>query len=394
MSINDLDIYLIKNTQPARNLYFLRQYSTELYNMITVEDVYKRAIDTIHAKLNNDLGEKYQKFINMIDKYGMTLVGKYITQCILGETWNADILVKIKENYYVRRRMTNVFASLGKLVKNVQINWSPRCFKIHHVTVYNGDSRINIYYFYADLTQIYSICKNMLTMDEKISKLAISDINKLISKEMSFGISDKYLGKINMCKELGFNCRLKFDCDYVHYRYGMFDNLLVYRDDGMFMSHGKQFMTNKIGRISHDPVPIIGSRYDLVYVDVALKEFTKECIFDGCLIGPKCDDENNIYCGFYHLNNIRHFHSCEYFVKGGQQYMAKIIVVKYEDIEYFSYFPKQFDGVDSMCSINESRTLETRYPINLNTVVDADKYMSEIMMIYGNDTSGFRPELV
>lgn len=219
--------------------YSLKDEINKIFEQKVFNNFRKRIND--HAQVNPD------KLMDIVFKYGGIFSGSFVLSCIMESDWfgnDIDVWIydSMDSNFYkIRREYNNIL---------------PRFIDIHEVfTYYSGYNEIigidnyrcnksslivqHIYINYDPKEYIidrydWTVCQNMIYMEDGQLRLVINDLDSIINKRLVFNhISDsvnKIMARITKYKERGFRFEVNEELlDYV--LCGNFGDINYYRLD-------------------------------------------------------------------------------------------------------------------------------------------------------------------
>lgn len=380
MQFSYLDCHMIITHFSPRELYFLRQ-TNKLYNELITNDVITKVIiKYIYLRLHKLIGEKYNEFIQLIEKYEMILYGKFILQCILDEYWT-DFNINITMDMSNFQKKGNLFAEYKKIddkvISDPIINYN---YAIKYLYFSNDEILLNDYQeithnqilldFEMDLQdREIDIFMNSFSIVNGNIELSIKNIKKIMYKKENFELCPKdnfgiiQTNCIESLEKYGFTCNVNI---YNQSRIdGTATDLVIYRETHEdFIFYGKHFKTLESGRIACNPIKITNNNYKLLYINIKLPDFKKTC--------------SHSYCSVCETMRFFHAHSCKYVIfNNGQQQIGNIIIIKYDDVPEFIYHKEKFNDdyfdfeTDSL-DIPTKDSYSLPYPNKLHSYFEID----------------------
>jgi len=163
------------------NLYMLSLTCKQYHKIITKDNIKKSIICEINRRLNSIFDDKYVEFMRLLNDANATIMGSFITQCMLGESWeDTQIHIVIKKaeiNVSIvgatktyRQNWDNTMVFLHKYRMNPQAIMDPN--KGTHFMQYNINGiLIKLFLVHDDYTyninikNIYNIATNRLIIN-------------------------------------------------------------------------------------------------------------------------------------------------------------------------------------------------------------------------------------
>lgn len=337
----DFTIMMIDIMSP-RELYFYRQTTKYLFEMITMDIIYNKIVKLVQEELRNIFADRYDEFMDMIKRRKIIIDGPFITKIIWGEQHETNI------------DMILLFDNMGN--KNVNIFTDYKA--IDPLATYDSEDKYNSANVWHEPDEKFILNeysnKNKLFLNirdnEESFEFPLVFRNRLQNGVITFAnlkatmhkiellefhrIDDEYADYYDDESE-GYKELSKLATQYQiicrctpftsHVNFGYLTPLIVYKNN-KFTLLEQCLESNKADRISSDPIEVTNSdKINRLYVDFPLQPFMINC--------------NQFDCPFNGLSQhipIAHFHACIFLKKDEIKMAAKLVVLEYQDSYLFS----------------------------------------------------------
>ena len=367
---NDFFMATMASIMSPRELYFYRQTTKYVYTIITLDTIKKKIIESVSNKLKLHLGDKYDGFINLMEKRNMTLYGPFVTSAIWGEQYDSSIRIRMADNNIkgMGTKDDNVFTDYKSIDPNTtidpiqtfktMIDWfqheSDRKIILNDYET-NKKSKIKLHIFSCnddgDISETYpTVFQNSIQVIDNQFHLKIKNINLVMHKTLPifFDESDEFYSYTEMYKKLR-KIHTKYNLEYKfpplkNYIIDQEEHIIIicnkeHNNENHFTMFNHCFCSTKSDRISCNPIKVTNNeKINQLYVDVELKPFVTECqVLD---------------CPFKMLQTIKpikHFHSCVFLKKDNFKMVTKSIILKYDnDDNFFANYKPLFESANSI----------------------------------------------
>lgn len=380
---SDYVTHTMIDVMSPRELFFYRQITKYAYNTITLDIINNKITNGVSNNLKIIFKNRYEEFINLVEKRKIIIHGPFVTKVIWGELHKANIHTYMTEK------------TMGSTNNNVFIDYK----NIDSEATYDADNKFDFFkgWFnfesddmivlndYSDINKIklwivaeqcveeegvdfpdnypeilqnrIKIVNNKFIVEIKNINLVMHKIQPVYFDQRDNFDNNTYCTLNKLCIKYNITCKFFPLKACSGDDYGKFISVVCKKDaeNIYFTMLNNYFCSNKNGRISCDPIDVINSdKLNKLYIDVKIEEFVEDCKYSECPFKELCNQ---------YTNPLKHFHSCIFLKKDTTKMVAMAIIFKYDDTILFSNFPKHFN-VDKNITIDSN-------------IIDSEIYMHE-----------------
>lgn len=335
------------NVMSAQQLYFYQQTTKYIYNNINLSMINNKIIGQVCDKLKVIFKDKYDEFIELLQKRKMIIHGSFINQIIWDEQQDDGINIRMISND-IGNVDDNVFIDYQNIDNLVTYDPVKKYREIYNYLNYEPDTnvilnnQISLYISDCNDYPIYPVIfRNSMTINNHKFELKITDVKSVMYKKELLdlnNISDEYYGDESCgCEELiKLSAKYNFSCACLPLDHNInycYKTPIIVCKDNHFTMLNNSFFSTKENMVSCDLITVNGiGGVDLLYVDIT-QDFTKSCHVDDC---PFNALQTQI--------PIEHFHSCIFLKRADKKFVMASIVLKYQNNKLFSKHDKIFNS--------------------------------------------------
>lgn len=345
---SDYFISTMMDVMSPRELYLYRQTTKYAYTNITLDMIHNRIIYLVCNKLRIILRNKYDGFMDLINKRNMIIHGPFITNIIWGEKYDTNINISMTDKT-MGTTNDNVFIDYKNIDPLViydpdeKFNMFTRWFyyesddKITLTDYTTKKYKIKLHIFSCGIDNVYCrVFQNSFRIVNNKFVIKINNIHLVMNKIQPITLRkiDNYYINGYIYQKLNKSCiKYNIQCKFTPLtnrisssEYKIMIICKVDTNNIHFTMFNKYFCSNNKERIVCNPIKVINNTdINLLYIDVKLEQFVTNCQYD--------------WCPFKNLREhvpIEHFHSCIFLKNDDNKMVTESIIIKYVNNELFS----------------------------------------------------------
>lgn len=362
---NDYFTAMMIDVMSPRELYFYRQTTKYLYDHITLDIISNKIISLIQEELQNIFGEKYDAFIDILDKRKIIIHGPFVAKFIWGQWYQTDIDMLLMADD-MGNKDDNIFVDYKDIDSFVTYDPDTIYQELNRWLSFEPDEQVILNEYSdknklklriddsPDLNQYFPFVfrSKIKVVDDKLV-VEIGNLNAIMNKTELLQLErtdDEYTGYYDdesggykelskLADEYGITCRYTPFTNYINC--GYLTPVMVYKGN-KFSFLNQCLESTKTDRISSVPIEVINDdKINQLYVDFALQSFTIDC--------------DRFDCPFNALHQhipVPHFHACIFSKKNDTKMVARLVVLEYQDNYLFSNY--KFDIIHNEVIDGES----------------------------------------
>jgi hypothetical protein len=207
----------------------LRRVSKYYNKNITQNDITITIINSIQKRLQQILGQYYDKFMKYIEKNGINISGSFIIQCILGEYYDDsdidlytgveidnDAFLEMFTESDLKIMKQEFFEIYGDLdIDSIANTYLKNNYKLQHIyTNANASGFENFKNEFITKQFDFDICKNIFTIIDGKPILYMYNLKKILNKQEVISVptlNDKIINRITRYETRGFTFKYKIE---------------------------------------------------------------------------------------------------------------------------------------------------------------------------------------